>query len=245
MTNTPLAIDVQHLTVSMGSHTILEDLSFSIPEGSVTAVIGPNGSGKTTLLQTLMGLVEPKSGEVSILGKAPETVRHRVGYVPQRFSFDRTFPVTVREFFEFSHPASSEAEMRQRLHQVDSEDAMERRLSELSGGQLQRVLIARALLRSPSLLYLDEPATGIDMVGEQSLYHLIAQLTADAKTTIVIVSHELEVVYRHATQVLCINKALHCHGLPQEVLTDKVLQQLYGKDSAVYRHTETHQHVHE
>lgn len=241
MNKIPPAIEAQHLTVTLGSHAILKDISFSIPEGSVTAVIGPNGSGKTTLLRTLMGFLAPKSGEVRILGKAPDAVRHRVGYVPQRFSFDRTFPITVREFLEFSSPTSSEQEMRRRLHQLDSVDAMRRRLSELSGGQLQRVLIARALLRSPSILYLDEPATGIDMVGERSLYDLLAQISGEKKTTIVLVSHELEVVYRHATLVLCVNQSMHCHGLPQEVLTDKVLQKLYGKESAVYHH-QPHRH---
>jgi len=159
------AITVKNLTKRYGEEEILSHLSFSIPTGVITIIIGPNGSGKTTLLKTLLGLIAPDQGSVAVLGQAPSAIRSKVGYVPQRFEFDRTFPLTVLEFLQFTAPKLSAEAITAELDRFDMAEARNQPLGTLSGGQLQRVLITRSLLHQPELLYLDEPVSGVDIEG--------------------------------------------------------------------------------
>lgn len=230
------AIEVTDVWFSYDSEQILADITFSIPQGSITALIGPNGSGKTTLLKVMLGFLEPKQGNVSVLGSSPKIARKKVGYVPQRFDFDRTFPITVAELLEFSHPTASEEKIRQYLAHLGMEHVLPVRIGELSGGQLQRVLIARAMLHDPSILFLDEPVSGIDVGGEQTFYQLVSHLHKEHGTTMIMVSHEIDVVQRFADQVVCINRSLLCNGSPNSVVTPELIEKLYGEDATIYAH---------
>lgn len=230
------AIEVKNITVAFDDNTLIDQMSFEITQGDIAVIIGPNGSGKTTLLKAMAGLIEPRSGYIHIFGKHPHDVRREIGYVPQRFSFDRTFPITVKEFLKLSACPSEYAYIDELLGHVNMAAKKEARLSNLSGGELQRILIARALLRKPQILFLDEPASGIDIAGEQNFYELVKHIHIKHKVTIVIVSHELDIVFKFADQVLCINKKLVCYGAPKKVLTDEVFKELYGHDVGIYEH---------
>ncbi len=232
-------ISVKNLDFAYESHeSILRDLSFSIPDKSICALVGPNGSGKTTLLKIFLGLLTPQKGEVLVLGKMPFAARGEVAYVPQRFSFDRSFPITVFEFLHFSHPSFPREEIKKYLDHLNIGEMVDTKLGYLSGGQMQRVLVVRAILGSPKIIFMDEPAAGIDIGGEQNFYELILHLHNEHQSTIVMVSHELDIVANFANFVLCLNKKLVCYGKPEKVLTLQTLQDLYGKEATVYRHKE-------
>ncbi|MFH0804868.1 MAG: metal ABC transporter ATP-binding protein [Patescibacteria group bacterium] len=230
-------ISVKNLTVKLGGQVTLDHLSFDIGEGSITAIIGPNGSGKTTLLRAMLGLI-PSTGEVTIFGRQPAAVVTQLAYVPQRFSIDPTFPITVEEFLRISQRPSADAAARLRaaLLEVDLADAGGQLVGELSGGQLQRALIAKALLGSPRILFLDEPSAGIDVTGERNLYELIRHLNRRHGVTVLIVSHEIDIVTRYASWVLCLNGQMLCQGEPQRVLTERTIQHLYGSTTIRYQH---------
>lgn len=233
----PGAVEAKHVWFSFESgEPVLQDLSFSIPEGSITAVIGPNGSGKSTLLKVLLGFLVPNQGTVRVLGKPPQQSRRNMAYVPQRFSFDRSFPITVFEFLQFSHPQCPEEKIVQYLDHLNMGEMLQMKLGSLSGGQLQRVLIERAMLGDPKILFLDEPASGIDVGGERTFYELVLHLHLEHRTTVVMVSHELDVVANYSSLVLCLNRKLICQGTPEQALSPETLRELYGKEVALYHH---------
>lgn len=231
-------VSVRNLNVTMEDHHILQNLSFDIEAGEVVCLIGPNGSGKTTLIKALLGLI-PCSGSITILGGPAGSPQGRIGYVPQKIDFDRTIPLTVRDLISFFTERTNrhDEHYRQCLGRVGADNVLERRLGDLSGGEFQRVLMSLALCRGPELLILDEPAAGVDVEGETVFYEILNKLRQEEKLTVILVSHDLSVVYRYATQVLCVNHTLVCHGLPQEVLTADALGVLYGH-GAVYHHPE-------
>lgn len=233
------AIEVKNVTFSYTSIPVVQDVSFNIQEGGVTALIGPNGSGKTTLLKILLGILKPQTGTISVFGKRPKAAREDIGYVPQRFSFDRTFPLTVLEFLRFSHFECPPRKIEEYLDLLGMTRMRTALMGSLSGGQLQRVLLVRAMMHNPKILYLDEPAAGIDVGGEQTFYELVDRLHKQYKNTIVMVSHELDVVFRFATQVICLNKKLLCEGTPRDVLTHEMLDQIFGTGITLYHHTST------
>lgn len=229
-------VSVHGLTVRFGGHLIVDKVSFELARRDVLAVIGPNGSGKTTLLKAILGLV-PYEGEVHWHGKP------RIGYVPQRINFDRTLPITVEELFMlrtsrgfWSRTSAAREETASALRTVGAERSLSKRVGDLSGGELQRVLIAYSLIGKPDVLFFDEPSAGIDIGGEETVYNLIHRLAHETGLTVFLISHDLDVVYRHATQVLCLNKKMVCHGVPHEVLTGDVLEKLYGKLAGAYEH---------
>ncbi|HUJ79608.1 MAG TPA: metal ABC transporter ATP-binding protein [Nitrospiria bacterium] len=215
---------------------VLEDVSFSVPQGSIAAVIGPNGSGKTTLLKVLLGFVAPQRGRVRVLGGTPRQARRDVAYVPQRFTFDKSFPITVMEFLRFSHPECPKEKIVRYVSHLGMGAMLDSKLGSLSGGQLQRVLIERAMLGDPKVLFLDEPASGIDIGGEQTFYELVMHLHKEHGSTVIMVSHELDVVANYSNLVLCLNRTLVCQGRPEQALSPETLRELYGKDAALYHH---------
>jgi len=230
------AVSVNNLTVQYGDSRILDGLTFDIVEGSITAIIGPNGSGKTTLLKALLGLISYR-GDIKVFGQATKNVRHEIGYVPQRFTFDKSFPITVNEFMTLaSDKKYFKKDIQFQLKEVGMWSAKDQLIGSLSGGQLQRVLIANALLNGPKIVFLDEAASGIDIKGERSFFELIKHLNEDHQVTIVFVSHEVDIVHRYATQVLCLNKKMICMGKPAEVLTTQTLQKLYDINISLYSH---------
>lgn len=236
------AIEVNNLSFSYEKEPILQDVSFEIPKGGIAAIIGPNGSGKTTLLKILLGFFAPQKGRVLVFGKSPSKIREKVGYVPQRFAFDRSFPITVLEFLKMSCPSCLEKKIEEYLSHLGVQAIPQERLGSLSGGQLQRVLVVRAMLHDPEVLYLDEPAAGIDIGGEHDFYQMIRHIHQDHGTTVVMVSHEIDVVQGFASQVICVNRKLVCSGTPEQVLTPEVLRELYGREAAVYHHEEKYAH---
>jgi ABC-type Mn2+/Zn2+ transport system ATPase subunit len=233
--------DTESLTVVLGDRTVLEGVTLSVEEGEIVAIIGPNGAGKTTLLKAALGLLPVRSGAIRLLGKPLASLgqeRDRLGYVPQHLELDRTIPVTVRELVGINTPARyfSRQALSKALAEVDVDRLADRLVGELSGGEMQRVMIAMNLLRDPRLLFLDEPATGIDREGERLFYDVLESLRKSRSLTVVMVSHDISVVYRYASRVLCINRRLMCQGPPGEILRDETLETLYGHATAVYEH---------
>ncbi len=240
------AVSVKNLTVVLNNHRVLSDVSFDVAHGGITAVVGPNGSGKTTLVKAILGLIS-YTGEITVLGKSPaglSRVAHRIGYVPQHLDFDRTMPVTVEELLG-AHllDRNKKSGIREALDAVHANELRQRMIGVLSGGEFQRVLLALALLNKPEILFLDEPAAGVDVEGSAEFYGLLRDLRETRGITVVMVSHDIDVVFRHATMVLCINHALICQGTPHDTLTAETMSRLYGAEQALYPHKEK-QHGH-
>lgn len=242
----PLLI-VDNLTVELGGKTILKNLCARIPRGRISALIGLNGSGKTTFLKALLK-------EVAYTGKVQWRCGHDhsksfpnlIGYVPQRLQFDLNQPLTVVELLALSlqrrplFMGISKAH-RQRaikmLEQVHAEQLIDVPVGGLSGGQLQRVLLALALEPTPELLLLDEPAQGIDFSSQNDFYDLIAHVNQKTNITMILVSHELSVVSKYAHRVFCMKDgAILCEGSGQEIITGEMIKQIYGADAGVYAH---------
>lgn len=236
------AIALDRCTIGYGDTVILDDISLEVPQGKITAVIGPNGSGKTTLLRAILGLVPLKGGEIRIFGHELDDVRQLVSYVPQKFNFDRGFPITVREFLELARiPSCPTTKSEEVIDEVGLAPATaDMQLGALSGGQLQRALIAQAILNEPQLLVLDEPATGIDMIGEAAFYRILKHLNAQHGTTVLIVSHDISVVSDTVDHVLCVNRSLLCSGPPLETLSDETLARVFGRHASLYGHGHHH-----
>lgn len=228
-------LKVSNLSVVFGDYLAVKDVSYSVKKGEVIAIIGPNGSGKSTLLKAILGLVEFK-GKVSLFGKSIREVLNRIGYVPQRFVFDPSFPLTVEEFLKLSAKPGNQSRLEYVLKEVEMAPQRSQLLGQLSGGQIQRILIARALLNEPEILFLDEATAGIDMEAERNFYELVQHLNDEHKLTIVMVSHEINMVFDFADQVLCLNRDMVCFGKTKEALTKKVMEQLYGKEVRLRPH---------
>ena len=227
-------LQLRDVSVSVGSRALIENISFEVTAGEIMGIIGPNGGGKSTLLKAILGL-QAYSGEISV--DAPKGV----GYVPQYFDFDRSFPLTVRELFRIRLGRSlvgsgRDAAAQKLLERVGAQAVWKQQLGVLSGGELQRVLVALALARDPEMLVLDEPSTGIDIGGEETLYNLIKKLADEQHITILFVSHDLDVVYQYADQAVCLNKQLTCVGAPHSVLTEDVIKNTHGSLTKPFRH---------
>lgn len=231
------ALVVKNLSVSYPSNPqpVVKSISFALQPGTINMLIGPNGSGKSTVLKAIIGTL-PYSGKISLFGD------YHIGYVPQRLGLDLSMPINVKEFLMLTllvcyHTAQEKKEfIDQALDKVNAHKFAHKTLGQLSGGQLQRVILARALVHKPKLLLLDEPESGIDVVGERLIYDVLKKLVAEEDLTVLIATHELEMVYTYADQVLCLNKSLVCHGNPHKILTKKAFEKLYGK----HKHQVTH-----
>ena len=228
------ALKVEHLTVRYGSTQVLKDLSFSVPAGGSLAVIGPNGAGKTVLFRALVGAV-PHEG---IVRWAPGT---KLGYVPQKLDLERDLPITGRDLLgargrlSGSPPAAARDSL-SRLSLAAS--VLDTPIGMLSGGQFQRLLIAFALLGSPTVLLLDEPMAGVDEPGQEQLTQAVHRLQEEQGVTVLMISHDLTVVYRYASAVLCLSPEYTCFGVPSKVLTPDTLSQLYGAPVGLHVHDE-------
>ncbi|MBU1126280.1 MAG: metal ABC transporter ATP-binding protein [Patescibacteria group bacterium] len=242
-TKTNSAITVKNLSVRLGGKEILTNISFEIEKGIIAAVIGPNGSGKTTLLRAILDLISLSSGTVKILDQPLHHVRQAIGYVPQKFSFDPNFPMNVREFLRMAqHKEASKDKIEESLRYVELPQGIEKQaIGSLSGGQLQRVLIAQAIINDPAILILDEPATGIDIAGELAFVKIIKRLNEENGTTIILVSHDVSMVSKMVNQVICINHTLTCMGPPEKALDKKTLEDIFGSHTHLVHHnTEKH-----
>lgn len=232
-------ITVENLNVTFGNNIALRNVSFTVKPQEVTVIIGPNGSGKSTLIKALLGLI-PYTGEIKIFSKNVQKALHHIGYVPQYFEFDRNFPITTKEFLMLSAGSAGEGRVDEVLSEVGMSDAKDRMLGKLSGGQLQRVLIARAILHNPEVLILDEPTAGIDVEGVKDFYELLTHLNEKHHVAIVLVSHEINVVYKFAHKIVCLNKDMLCAGDPKKVLATEIMKELYGDDLIIHEHEHNH-----
>lgn len=232
-----VALDVHHLTVELGGRRVVEDVSFSVKEGETAAIIGPNGAGKSVLLKAILRLVPTVSGAVRIFGIPHEEyakIAPLVSYVPQFLTINESFPLTVDELFALKRQSGER--YREVLRRVGADALHEQRLGTLSGGQLQRVFLAFALVDQPRMLFLDEPSSGIDIGAEETIYNLIRRISTEEKVTVVLVSHDIDIVVGFAQTVFCLNRRLVCSGPPMSVLTEETLRRAYGPHVGVYPH---------
>ncbi|HUA00122.1 MAG TPA: metal ABC transporter ATP-binding protein [Candidatus Aquilonibacter sp.] len=225
-------LSVTNLFVSFGDRTVIEDLSFTVQAGEGLAVIGPNGAGKTVLLKALLGLI-PHSGTIRWSQDA------RLGYVPQKIEADRQLPLRLRDLLTaktavLKLPRTEVAQVTSYLGLT--QEILDTSIGHLSGGQFQKALIAFALLGRPNVLLFDEPTASLDELAEERVYEMLHSLQQDKGMTVILVSHDLSVVYRYADMVLCISKGAPCMGPPREVLTPEMLETLYGTPPKYYRH---------
>jgi len=222
-------LEVKNLTVSFNGEKVIDNLSFSLREGENLVVVGPNGAGKTVLLKTLLG-INPYSGEI----KWKEGIR--IGYVPQRFQIDKNLPLSVEDFFNFKTLDRKEIISILNAVGINELSILEKKIGVISSGQLQRVLIAWGLLNNPSILLLDEPTSGVDIGGEETIYNLLNKIDKKMKLTTIFITHDLSIVYKFADSVLCLNKKPICYGLPQEVLNPERMKELYGGEIKFHHH---------
>jgi zinc transport system ATP-binding protein len=247
-------IDLRDVSFGYGPTLAVEHLSLRIDAGEFAAVLGPNGSGKSTLVKLALGLLRPDAGIVRLFGQDPVgfTAWDRLGYVPQVVTGAwREFPATVGEMVAhgaYRGPSplavfrrSDRPEVRRALDAVGMVHVSGLRLAELSVGQQQRVLLARALVRRPELILLDEPAAGVDASGEEQLYAILRDLNRSQGMTVVLVSHDIGAMLREATTIACIDRTLVKHGPPHE-LTNKELSSLYGIPVDILIHDALHEH---
>ena len=235
-------IAARGLTVRHGGQTVLAGVDFAIAKGEIVTVVGPNGSGKSTLLKALIGLEKAAEGQVT---RAPGL---RIGYVPQRLHLDPRLPMTVRRFL--SLPARvSDADAAAALTRVGVPGLEARAMSALSGGQSQRVLLARALLARPEILILDEPTQGLDQPGVAAFYRLIEEVRGETGVAVLMVSHDLHVVMSATDRVVCLNGHVCCEGTPRVVSAAPEYRALFGLGTggalALYRHVHDHDHDHQ
>lgn len=249
ISTTPPSIEVDHVSLVYDNTTILDDVTFAIQKGEYVALIGPNGAGKTTLLKIILGLLTPTTGKVKILGHDISSFRKKylLGYIPQRISSTLLrFPASVEEvvrsgrtariglFHRFT-PKDDEV-VSWALEVADVKKYRKRSIGELSGGELQRVFIARALAGQPEILLLDEPTVGVDLATQEKFYDFLKDLNKRLGLTILIVTHEVDVAVHRAQYVLCLNRKLICHIRSTLLLKGNYLEQLYGSHTHMVRH---------
>ena len=232
-------LDVDHLSVAFGRRQVLRDLSFHVERGTSLAILGPNGAGKTVLFRSLVG-ASTYSGSVRW---APGT---RIGYVPQKLDLERDIPITGIDFLVARAALAGDARLDVArvltLVGIPMEVAA-RPIGVLSGGQFQRLLLAFALVGNPNVLLLDEPTAGIDEPGQEQINELVQGLQREQALTVLFISHELTVVDRYATNVLCLSRGEGCFGPPRAILTPDLLRRMYGTD--VHYHVHDHDHAHD
>lgn len=232
-------IAADHVCVRFGATEVLHDISLSVAPGEIVTILGPNGSGKSTLLRALLGIVPVAEGRIT---RAADL---RIGYVPQRLALDRTMPITVRRFLSLPQRVP-DAVAKEALARVGMAGHGGQQMTALSGGQLQRVLLARALLGRPQLLMLDEPTQGLDQPGEAAFYRLVEEVRRETGAAVLMVSHDLHVVMAASDRVICLNGHICCEGTPRVVATAPEYRALFGLGTqgalALYRHEHDHGH---
>ncbi len=232
-------IEASHLHMELGGREILRDVSLTVRRGEVVTLIGPNGAGKSTLVRILLGLLKPARGTVT---RAPNL---RIGYMPQLMSVDRDMPMTVWRFLKLSG-VSTPDRLTEVLEEVGASYTANQAVQDLSGGEFQRVLLARALLRKPDLLVLDEPVRSVDVTGQAELYDLIGQLRYRYGCGVLMVSHDLHLVMAATDVVICLNQHVCCAGSPESVSRHPEYFAMFGPSVApslaVYTHAHDHSH---
>jgi len=227
-----IILDVEDLNIILGNESIIKNLSFKVNKGEFLTIIGPNGSGKTTLLRALFGIL-PYHGKIEWRKDV------KISYLPQRLS-KKDFslvPISIEEFFKFKDVSDSDIlNMLESVGLENCEKLLKMNPSELSGGQFQRMLVAWSLIDNPDVLLFDEPTTGIDIGGEKTIYELLHKFWKERGLTIILITHDLNIVFAYSTNCLCIHKEKKCYGAPKEILTPERLQEIYGTKIKFYEH---------
>lgn len=235
-------IKLEDVSFSYAGPLVLEHVDLDIAEREFLGIVGPNGGGKSTLLEIILGELKADAGRVTVLGKAPEESRVEIGYVPQSIEFARDFPISVQDAVLlgrlgktriFGGYSARDRELAQRaMQEAEVLDLQSRHLNELSGGQLQRVLIARALVCDPKILILDEPTANIDLRAEENIFDLFKQL--NSRMTVIVVSHDIGFISEYVNRVACLNRTLICHATAE--ITGKSIEELYGTPIRMIHH---------
>ncbi|WNN42694.1 MULTISPECIES: zinc ABC transporter ATP-binding protein ZnuC [Winslowiella] len=232
-------VTLENISVTFGQRRVLSDVSLKLEPGRILTLLGPNGAGKSTLVRVVLGLIAPGSGKLD----RPNGLR--IGYVPQKLHLDSTLPLTVDRFMRL-RPTVKKADILPALKRVQAGHLLEYPLQKLSGGETQRVLLARALLNNPQLLVLDEPTQGVDVNGQVALYDLIDQLRRELNCGVLMVSHDLHLVMAKTDEVLCLNHHICCSGTPEVVSQHPEFISMFGprgaEQLAIYRHHHNHRH---
>lgn len=231
-------IRLEQVSVALAGQNILSDIQLKVRPGEIVTLIGPNGAGKTTLVRAVLGLLTPDSGSV---WRKP---RLRVGYMPQKLQVDPTLPLSVLRFLRLVPGVDRERALAA-LAEVGAQKVIDSPVQGISGGEMQRVLLARALLREPELLVLDEPVQGVDVAGQAELYRLITRLRDRHGCGVLMVSHDLHLVMSTTDHVICLNRHVCCSGHPAQVSGDPAFVELFGSHApslAVYHHHHDHAH---
>lgn len=223
-------VEIEDMWFSYNHHTVLADVNLTIHEKEFLAIIGPNGGGKTTLVKLMLGLLEPERGKIRVFGLPPVKACHRIGYVPQDIHFNRNFPISALDVVNLGRlktalplSAAPSRTIREAMEKLGVWDYRRCRISDLSGGQRQRVFIARALVTEPDVLFLDEPTSSIDTMGQTELYALLKEL--NRTMTIVVVSHDIMLVSEYVKSIACVNQRVHFHE--QAEITEEMLEMAY------------------
>jgi len=249
MQKNDIVISTENLSVAFDDKIVLKNITFQIRHGEFWGILGPNGSGKTTLIRTFLGLVKPFAGQIKIFGLSPDKLgsnRELIGYVPQHSQIDFNFPITVNDVILLGRsgkiglgrrPGKIDHEaVKKSLELVNLTHLANRQIGRISGGERQRVLIARALALEPQILFLDEPTAALDVGASESFYEWLNKMRSSLNITLIIVSHDVGVISRYVSSIACLNQTLVVHGIPEEVLNKENLEKMYGCEAVFFHH---------
>ena len=232
-------IEITNLKVQYGSKIVLQNMNLSVADGEIVTIVGPNGSGKTTLFKAIIGTAPISTGKVKLRSNL------KIGYVPQQLIIDQSLPITVERFLKVAQKTTANA-LEKALNLVGVEDILKFQMSNLSGGELQRVLLARALIGEPDVLLLDEATRGLDQPGVATFYRKVDDIRKNTDCTVLMISHDLHVVMSASDRVICLNGHICCEGAPDSVASSPEYKALFGSDVdgtfALYRHHHDHSH---
>ncbi len=233
-----ILLEARNISVVRGDREILKNADLTLKSGQIVTLIGPNGAGKTTLVRVVLGLMDASGGHIQ------RSKKLRIGYMPQKLHIEPSLPLSVDRFLDLTGCEASEKIANLRLTGVEHLRSSPMQL--LSGGETQRVLLARALLKNPQLLVLDEPVQGVDIAGQAALYQLISRIRDERQCGVLMVSHDLHLVMASTDTVVCLNQHVCCHGHPEKVSADPAYLELFGQAAnasvAVYTHHHDHSH---
>ncbi|PCI44496.1 MAG: zinc ABC transporter ATP-binding protein ZnuC [Alphaproteobacteria bacterium] len=235
-----MLIDLEKVSLSLSGHTILEEVSFSVNRGEIVTLIGPNGAGKSTVMKIALGLLKPDRGRVHRAGGIS------IGYMPQKIMIEDILPLSVRDFLTL-RPGTTRSQADDVMALVKITHVAASPVQRISGGEMQRVLMARALLGNPDLIVLDEPVQGVNIGGQEELYQLIGRLRDERNCGVLMISHDLHMVMAGTDRVICLNRHVCCSGKPENITAHPEYQALFGREIdaiALYTHHHDHHHDH-